>query len=108
MAIVQTSMPLADILIETGIGISAMNNALATNNVGATSAEVAIKFCASLDTGFDYKSHNHSAGGAFTFWLIGGAAAGWYRNTELHLYRQYSESITISVNIHFEPLPDIQ
>ena len=108
MALMQTNLPLADILIETGIGIYAMNKALETNNVGATSADVAIRFCASLQEGFDYKSHTHTAGGAFTFWFIGGAGAGWYRNTELHLYRNYSEYISISVNVHFEALPAVQ
>lgn len=108
MAIVQTNLPLADILIETGIGIKAMNEALETNNVGATSANVAIKFCASLQQGFDYASHTHTAGGAFTFWFIGGAATGWYRNTELHLYRRYAEYMAITVDIHFEVLPAVQ
>jgi len=108
MAIVQTNLPLADILIETGIGIRAMNSALAANNVGATSADVAIKFCASLQQGFDYAQHNHAAGGAFTFWFIGGAGGGWYQNTELHLYRRYAEYMSITVNVHFEVLPTVQ
>jgi len=107
MAIVQTNLPLADILIETGIGIRAMNNALAVNNVGATNADVAITFCASLQEGFNYADHSHSAGGAFTFWFIGGAAAGWYRNTELEIYRKYTESICIRVSIHFEIIPTV-
>jgi hypothetical protein len=105
MAIVQTHLPLADILIETGIGIHAMNSALAANHVGATNADVAIRFCASLREGFDYSQHNHSAGGVFTFWFIGGAGAGWYNNTELNIYRNYAEYISITVNVHFEVLP---
>jgi hypothetical protein len=108
MAIVQTNLPLADILIETGLGIRAMNNALAANNVGATSADVSINFVASLQEGFNYSDHTHAAGGAFTFWLIGGAGAGFYRNTELNIYRRYAEEITISVTVHFEVLPTVQ
>ena len=105
MALVQTNLPLADILIETAWGIKYMNAALEANNVGATSADVAVKFCASLQQGFDYQDHSHTAGGAFTFWFIGGAAAGWYRNTELHLYRRYAEYMSITVDVHFEVLP---
>jgi hypothetical protein len=107
MPIMQMNVPLADVLIETGIGIYAMNTALAPNNVGATSASVKIRFVASLQAGFDYQDHTHAAGGAFTFWFIGGAAAGWYRNTELHLYRRYAEYISIEVNVNFEMLPAV-
>jgi hypothetical protein len=107
MAIKQMNVPLADVLIETGIGIVAMNNALAVNNVGATRATVKLLFVASLQDGFDYQSHTHSAGGAFTFWFIGGAGAGWYRNTELHIYRSYAEYIRIEVEVNFEVLPEI-
>ncbi|MCL4251519.1 MAG: hypothetical protein KJ065_25430 [Anaerolineae bacterium] len=108
MAIVQMNVPLADVLIETGLGIHHMNTALAANNVGATSATVKFLFVASFQEGFDYKDHSHSAGGAFTFWFIGGAAAGWYRNTELHLYRNYAEYIRMEVEVNFELLPAVQ
>jgi len=107
MAIVQMHVPLADVLIETGLGIHAMNTALAANNVGATSASVKFLFVASFQEGFDYSVHNHAAGGAFTFWFIGGAAAGYYRNTELHIYRQYAEYIRMEVQVNFEILPTI-
>ena len=107
MPIQQMNVPLADVLIETGIGIHAMNNALAPNNIGATSASVKIRFAASLQSGFDYSDHTHTAGGSFSFWLIGGAAAGWYRNTELHIYRRYAEHIYIEVNVNFEALPSV-
>ena len=107
MSIVQMNVPLSDVLVETGRGIVAMNNALAPNNVGATSASVKFMFVASFQEGFDYSSHTHAAGGAFTFWFIGGAAAGWYRNTELHIYRKYAEYIRMEVEINFEMLPTV-
>lgn len=107
MAIKQMNVPLADVLIETGLGILAMNTALAANNVGATSANVKFLFVASFQDGFDYSVHSHSAGGAFTFWFIGGAGSGWYKNTELHLYRSYAEYIRMEVQVNFEILPEI-
>jgi hypothetical protein len=107
MAIQELNVPLADVLIETGLGITAMNNALAVNNVGATSASVKLLFVASLQAGFDYTNHTHAAGGFFTFWLLGGAGAGFYRNTELHIYRQYAEYIRIEVQVNFEVLPTV-
>lgn len=108
MPIVELDIPLADVLIETGEGIVAMNNALAPNGVGATKAEVGINFMASLSRGFDYKRTNHSGGAVFTFWLIGGAGAASYTRTELHLYHRYTQSIKININITFEPLANIQ
>ncbi|MBA7485772.1 hypothetical protein ES707_21323 [subsurface metagenome] len=107
MALVQTNLPLADILIEAGIGIWTMNTVLADNNVGATSANVAIKFCASLQEGFNYSNHSGSAGASFSFWFIGGGASGWYQSTELHLYRRYAEYMSITVDVHFEVLPTV-
>jgi hypothetical protein len=106
MAIKEQEIPLADVLIETGMGIVAMNDALAENGVGATQASVKINFMASLSRGFDYKRENHSGGGAFTFWLIGGAGVGSYTRTELHQYSNYHEEINIEIDITFEPLPD--
>jgi hypothetical protein len=107
MAIVETNLPLADILIETGFGIVAMNAALAPNGVGATHATVGIRFMASLQRGFDYSRTNHSGGAVFTFWLIGGAGAASYTRTDLHVYNQYSENIRIDISITFEPLPEV-
>jgi hypothetical protein len=107
MAIMQMNVPLADVLIETGIGIHYMNTYLAANNVGATSASVKFLFVASFQEGFVYDSHTHEAGGAFTFWFIGGAGAGWYRNTELHMYRNYAEYIRMEVEVNFELLPEV-
>jgi hypothetical protein len=107
MAIVETNLPLADILIETGEGIVAMNNALAPNGVGATEASVELTFMASLQRGFDYSRTNHSGGAVFTFWLIGGAGAATYTRTELHIYNRYSENIRIRINVKFEPLANI-
>ena len=107
MAIMQMNVPLADVLIETGIGIRYMNNALAANNVGATSASVKFMFVASFQEGFSYSEHNHDSGGSFTFWFIGGGASGWSKNTELHLYRKYAEYIRMEVEVNFEILPII-
>jgi hypothetical protein len=70
-------------------------------------ADVAISFVATLQEGFNYADHTHAAGEAFTFWFIGEAAAGFYRNTELNIYCQYAETISINVNIHFEVLPTV-
>ncbi len=107
MAIVETNLPLADILIETGEGIVAMNNALAPNGVGATEADVSIRFMASLQRGFEYSRANHSGGAVFTFWLIGGAGAASYTRTELHVYNRYSENIRMDIHVKFEPLANI-
>ena len=60
-----------------------------------------------LGQGYDYTKHTVKAGAAFTFWIFGGAGAGTYRSTNLHLYRRYSEHIYITVNIHFEVLPSV-
>jgi hypothetical protein len=105
--IVQTDLPLADILIETGYGIVAMNNALAANNVGATEANVKIVFMAGLSRGHTYDRTHVNAGAVFSFWLIGGAGAASYTKTELHLYNRYSENIRIEVDIKFEPLAEV-
>ena len=107
MAIVETNLPLADILVETGEGIVAMNNALAPNGVGATEANVDLTFMASLQRGFDYSRTNKSGGASFTFWLIGGGGSTSYTRTELHLYSRYSETIRIRVGVKFEPLASI-
>lgn len=108
MAIVETNLPLADILIETGEGIVAMNNALAPNGVGATDARVKIVFMASLQRGFNYSRTNHSGGAVFTFWLIGGAGAATYTRTELEIYNRYTENIRIEIDIRFQALANIQ
>ncbi len=107
MPIVETDLPLADILIETGEGIVAMNDALAPNGVGATRATVAINFMASLSRGFDYSRQNHRGGAIFTFWLIGGAGAATYTRTDLHAYHSYSETINIKIDVTFEPRPSV-
>lgn len=106
MAIKELDIPLQDVLVETGEGIIAMNDALEPNGVGATQASVKINFMASLSRGHDYKRTNHSGGAAFTFWLIGGAGAASYTRTELHAYSKYHEQINIEVDITFEPLPE--
>jgi len=106
--IVETNLPLADILIETGMGIVAMNDALEPNNVGATEANVKIVFMASLQRGFDYKRTNKKGGAAFTFWLIGGAGVATYTKTELHIYNKYSQNIRIEIDVKFETLANTQ
>jgi len=108
MAIVELDIPLADVLTETGMGIVAMNDALAPNNVGATEADVSISFMASLSRGFDYSRVNHKGGAVFTFWLIGGAGAATYTKTELHIYYQYTQTINITINIKFRSLVNVQ
>ena len=105
MPIVQMNVPLADVLIESAIGFGYMNNRLRSSGVQSTKVEVAIKFVASMQAGFDYESHTHTAGGAFSFWILGGAAAGWYTNTELHLYRHYAEYISMEIKATFEAVP---
>ncbi len=107
MAIVETDLPLADILIETGYGIVAMNNALAPNNVGATEATVDMTFMAGLSRGHTYNRANHTTGANFTFWLIGGGGVASYTRTELSLYSRYSENIRIRIAVKFGPLAEI-
>lgn len=107
MPIVQMNVPLADVLIEAAYGFGYMNSRLRPSGVQSTRVEVAIKFVASLQQGFNYSEHNHDAGGAFSFWLLGGAGAGWYSNTELHIYRQYAESISIEIRALFEAVPQV-
>ena len=107
MSIVETNLPLADILVETGMGIVAMNAALEPNNVGATEADVSINFMASLQRGFNYSRTNKSGGAVFTFWLIGGAGAASYTKTELHLYSQYCQYINIRIGVKFRPLANV-
>lgn len=106
MAIQELDIPLQDVLVETGEGIIAMNNALEPNGVGATEASVSMNFMASLSRGHDYKRTDHSGGAAFTFWLLGGAGAGSYTRTELHAWNNYHENIRINIDITFEPLPE--
>lgn len=108
MAIVETDLPLADILIETGYGIAAMNKALAPNNVGATEANVEMTFMASLSRGFSYNRSHTDVGASFTFWLIGGGGSASYTRTELSLYSRYSESIRLRVGVKFEPVANIE
>ena len=108
MAIKQMNVPLADVLIETGLGIHVMNNALSANNVGATSATVKFLFVASFAEGFDYVNHTNEKGCSFSFWFIGGGASGWSRSTELHMYRRYAEYIRMEVEVNFELLPAVE
>lgn len=108
MPIVQMDVPLADVLIEAAYGFKYMNDSLRPSGVQSTKVEVAIKFVASLKEGFDYEKHTHTAGGMFSFWLLGGAGAGWYTNTELHIYRQYAEHISIEIKALFEAVPQTQ
>jgi hypothetical protein len=107
MAIKQLDVPLADVLIETGLGIRAMNSALAPNNVGATSASVRIRFCATLSEGYDYASHTSEKGARFSFLFITGSGSGYSRSRDLHLYHRYTEQIFIEVNVEFQELPAI-
>lgn len=106
MAIKEMEIPLQDVLVETGEGIVAMNDALAPNGVGATRASVRLNFMASLSRGHDYSRTNHSGGASFSFWLIGGAGAASYTRTELHAYSRYHERINIRIDVTFEPLPE--
>ena len=99
------NVPLADVLIEAARGFRYMNNALRPSGVQSTSVEVAIKFVASLQAGYDYREHTHEAGGFFSFWILGGAGAGWYSNTELHVYRRYAEYISMEIKAVFEAVP---
>lgn len=108
MPIVQMNVPLADVLIEAAYGFGYMNSQLRSAGVQSTRVEVGIKFVASLQEGFDYKSHTHTAGGIFSFWILGGAGAGWYTNTELHIYRQYAEYISMEIKAVFEAVPETQ
>lgn len=107
MAIVETDLPLADILIETAYGIVAMNSALGSNGVGATEADVSIRFMASLSRGHTYDATHTTKGATFSFWLIGGGASGSYSRTELHSYSRYMENIRMDIHVKFEPLADI-
>ena len=107
MAIVETNLPLADILIETAYGVVAMNSALAPNGIGATEADVSIRFMASLQRGHNYSRADHSAGASFTFWLIGGGGSASYSRTELHSYSRYMENIRMDIHVKFEPLASI-
>lgn len=108
MALVQMDVPLADVLIETGIGIRAMNYALGENNVGATSASVKIRFVASFVEGNSFSSHNYSSKGAkLRFLFFGGASTKHQRTTDYYSYRRLSEHIFIDVSVNFETLPDV-
>lgn len=106
MAIEEMEIPLQDVLEETAYGIEQMNRSLEKDdaNLSATEASVAMNFMASLSRGHNYKRESHTAGGAFTFWLIGGAGAGNYTKTELNSYYKYSERINIEIDVTFEPL----
>ncbi|MEF8852727.1 MAG: hypothetical protein V5A28_09960 [Haloarculaceae archaeon] len=111
MTIKEMEIPLQDVLEETAWGIENMNTALEQDdaNLSATEASVNMKFMASLSRGHTYTRENHTAGGAFTFWLIGGAGGGSYTKTELRTYSNYSEQISIEIDVTFEPLAeDIQ
>lgn len=108
MTIKEMEIPLQDVLEETAWGIENMNRALERDdaNLSATEASVNMNFMASLSRGHNYTRESHSAGGAFTFWLIGGAGAGSYTKTELRTYYQYSERINIEIDVKFEPLAE--
>ncbi len=105
MTIVQMNVPLADVLIEAAYGFGFMNDQLRSSGVQSTRVEVAIKFVASMQAGFDYTDHTKEKGGSFSFWILGGSAAGWYTNTELHIYRRYAEYISMEIKAVFEAVP---
>ena len=104
----ELDVPLADVLIETGIGVAYMNHYLGENNVGATSASVKIRFVASMTEGHDYTNHVRTSSGAkFRFLFFGGGGTKTQRSTSYHQYHRYAEHIFIEVNVNFEQLPDV-